>query len=66
MAVERNTIHNLVWQKLVPTYRRDINKFPNIYLKKHFQFIDAMYLEASIYRNEIVQNENLHSKNQSG
>ena len=66
MAVERNTIHNLVWQKLVPTYRWDINKFPNIYLKKHFKFIDAMYLEASIYRNEIVQNENLHSKNQSG
>ena len=24
MAVKRKTIHNLVWQKLVPIYRRDV------------------------------------------
>ena len=33
MAVKRKTIHNLVWQKLVPTYRREINKFTNLPLK---------------------------------
>ena len=33
MAVKRKTIHNFVWQKLVPTYRRDINKFPKICFK---------------------------------
>ena len=30
MAVKRETIHNLVCQKLVPTYWCDINKFPKI------------------------------------
>ena len=34
MAVKRKTIHNFVWQKLVPTYRRDINKFPKILPQK--------------------------------
>ena len=33
MAVKWKTIHNLVWQKFVLTYGRDINKFPKICLK---------------------------------
>ena len=49
MAVKRKTIHNLVWQKLVPTNRRDINKFPQICLRKYFRLIGATYLYASIY-----------------
>ena len=39
MVVKRKTIHNLVWQKLVPTYRRDINKFPKICIRKYFRLL---------------------------
>ena len=44
MAVKRKTIHDLVWQNLVPTYRRDINKFPKICLRKYFRLIGETYL----------------------
>ena len=37
MAIKRKTIHNLVWQKLLPTYKHDINKFPKFCLRKYFQ-----------------------------
>ena len=37
MAVKRKTIHNLVWQKLVPTYRREINNFPQICLSPTYR-----------------------------
>ena len=42
---------DLVWQKLVPTYRCDINKFSKICLRKYFRLIGTMYLQASIYGN---------------
>ena len=41
---KKETIHDLVWQKLVPTYRRDINKFPKICLRKYFRLIGETYL----------------------
>ena len=37
MAVKRKTIYNLVWQKLLPTYKHDINKFPKFCLRKYFR-----------------------------
>ena len=43
IAVKRKMIHTLVRQKLVPTYRLDINKFPIICLRKYFRFIGEMY-----------------------
>ena len=54
MVVKRKTIHNLVWQKLVPSsYRPDINKFPKICLRKYFRLVGATYFKAStgIYGN---------------
>ena len=53
MAVKRQMIHNLVWQNLVPTNWRDINKLTNICLIKYmyFRLIGVTYLweSTSIY-----------------
>lgn len=45
----KNIFYSLVWQKLVPTYKRDISKSPKNHLKKYFQLIGETYLYASIY-----------------
>ena len=67
MAVKMKTINNLIWQKLVPTYRHDINKFPKIELKKYFDlkarhtyrqvYTVPVLLQMTLYKRKIYTNQ---------